>query len=60
MYMYMYNVCVDQTVQEYAHMYPAECDEVVLILHIEEFFFGERLTGVRASSLLGEDHVSDV
>ena len=54
------SIRLKENASECTHMYPTERDEVVLILHIEEFFFGERLTRVRASSLLGEDHVSDV
>ena len=42
------------------HMYPAECDEVVLILNIKELLFRECLARVRPSSLLGQDHMSHV
>ena len=41
-------------------MYPSQCDEIMLVLNIKEFLFGERFARVRSPSLLGEDHVSHV
>lgn len=41
-------------------MYPSECDEVVLILYIEQFFLIEGLAGVSLALLLGDDDVRDV
>ena len=39
------------------HMYPAQGDEIVLVLYEEEFLFVLRVTIVRAATLLGHDDV---
>ena len=41
-------------------MYPAESDEVVLILDIKELLLTERLTRVRPSLLLRDNDVGDM
>ena len=42
------------------YMYPAQGDEVMLILYVKQLLFTECLARIWPTSLLGEDHVSDV
>lgn len=44
-------------VRVYTHVYPAERDEVVLVLHQKQLLLVLRVTVIRATALLRDDHV---
>lgn len=44
-------------VMVYTHMYPAEGDEVVLVLHQKQLLLVLRVTVIRTAALLRDDHV---
>lgn len=52
-----YSSALTPTCPSFTHMYPAECDKIILVLHEEEFLLVFRVTIVRSAALLWYDDV---